>query len=145
MMELYKKHDVNPFSSILILILQLPVLIAIYRVFLGGFSTEWLDGLYSFIARPEHLNTTLFGIVRRNAWSATPIRLLPQPVPSTIINKSLFTAKIASPARLHASNQSVFRFPLPQVTAFGAFHKSAAINAVFRYRLASIAQSEMNL
>ena len=63
MMELYKKHDVNPFSGFLVLLLQLPVLIAIYQVFLGGFSTEWLDSLYGFVVRPEHLNTTLFGVI----------------------------------------------------------------------------------
>ena len=34
LMELYKEHKVNPFSSILLIIIQLPVLIAIYQVIL---------------------------------------------------------------------------------------------------------------
>lgn len=38
MMGLYKKHKVNPFSSFLIILIQLPILIALYRVFLGDFS-----------------------------------------------------------------------------------------------------------
>lgn len=38
LMELYKKHKVNPFSSFLIILLQLPILIALYQVFLGDFS-----------------------------------------------------------------------------------------------------------
>jgi len=38
MMELYKKYKVNPFSSFLIILIQLPILIALYRVFLGDFS-----------------------------------------------------------------------------------------------------------
>ncbi|MGC9603236.1 MAG: YidC/Oxa1 family membrane protein insertase [Minisyncoccia bacterium] len=33
LMELYKKHRVNPFSSILFLIIQLPIFIALFRVF----------------------------------------------------------------------------------------------------------------
>jgi len=33
LMDLYKKHRVNPFSSILFLIIQLPIFIALFRVF----------------------------------------------------------------------------------------------------------------
>ena len=32
MMDVYKKHNIKPMSSILVLLIQLPVLIAIYRV-----------------------------------------------------------------------------------------------------------------
>lgn len=39
MMELYKTHKVNPFSSFLLLFIQLPILIALYRVFMGDFSS----------------------------------------------------------------------------------------------------------
>ena len=38
MLELYKTHNVNPFSSILLVFAQLPILIALYHVFLGDFS-----------------------------------------------------------------------------------------------------------
>ena len=38
MLELYKKYKVNPFSSFLVILLQLPILIALYRVFMGDFS-----------------------------------------------------------------------------------------------------------
>jgi len=34
LLELYKKHRLNPFSGFLLLLIQLPVLIALYRVFL---------------------------------------------------------------------------------------------------------------
>jgi len=63
MMELYREHKVNPFSGFLVLLIQLPILIAIYRVFLNGFSPEVLDVVYSFISRPESLNTTLLGLL----------------------------------------------------------------------------------
>ncbi|HEY4500069.1 MAG TPA: YidC/Oxa1 family membrane protein insertase [Candidatus Paceibacterota bacterium] len=39
MMELYKTHKVNPFSNFLILFIQLPILIALYKVFMGDFSS----------------------------------------------------------------------------------------------------------
>ncbi|MBI3046206.1 MAG: membrane protein insertase YidC [Candidatus Harrisonbacteria bacterium] len=63
MMDLYKKHNVNPFSGFLMLLIQLPVLIAIYRVFLEGFRPEALGQLYSFIAKPTELHTSLFGLL----------------------------------------------------------------------------------
>jgi len=63
LMELYKKHDVNPFSSILLLFIQLPVLIALYRVFLEGFSPEMLSRLYSFVSAPDVLHTTFLGLI----------------------------------------------------------------------------------
>ena len=43
LLKLYREHNVNPFSSILLLIFQLPILIAIYRVFLQGLSIEIFD------------------------------------------------------------------------------------------------------
>jgi len=63
LMDLYKKHDVNPFSSILLLFIQLPVLIALYQVFLEGFSPEMLGHLYSFVVKPEVLHTTFLGLI----------------------------------------------------------------------------------
>lgn len=38
LLELYRNHKVNPFSSFLVILIQLPILIALYQVFLGDFS-----------------------------------------------------------------------------------------------------------
>jgi len=38
MMAVYKEHKVSPFSGFLLIIIQLPILIALYRVFLMDFS-----------------------------------------------------------------------------------------------------------
>lgn len=55
-MELYREHKANPFSGCLPLIVQLIVLIAIYRVIINisqaGFAINAAD-LYSFVANPE--------------------------------------------------------------------------------------------
>jgi len=40
LLDLYKEHKINPFSSILLLVIQLPILIALYRVFLTGLSSS---------------------------------------------------------------------------------------------------------
>jgi YidC/Oxa1 family membrane protein insertase len=63
MMEVYERHHVNPFSSILLILLQLPILIALYQVFLNGFGDQALTDLYPFVQNPGHLNATLFHLI----------------------------------------------------------------------------------
>lgn len=62
MMALYKNNKVNPFSSCLPLLIQLPFLWAVYRVFSDGLANN-LDLVYSFIHRPEVINTFSFGFL----------------------------------------------------------------------------------
>lgn len=67
MMELYKTEKVNPFSGCLLLLLQLPILIALYQVFLKVLNKDSLDGiLYSFVANPGQINTTFFWVIDLN-------------------------------------------------------------------------------
>jgi YidC/Oxa1 family membrane protein insertase len=63
MMDLYKTNKVNPFSSCLPLLIQLPFLIAVFRVFQNGFDGGQLDLLYSFIHKPEAINYISFGFL----------------------------------------------------------------------------------
>lgn len=63
MMELYKREKVNPFSSCLPLLIQLPFLWAVFRVFRDGLNGGALDSVYSFISRPETLKLTSFGFL----------------------------------------------------------------------------------
>lgn len=58
--ELYKENNINPFSSCLPLLIQLPILIALYQVFDKALKGN-LDGLYSFVSNPGVLNSMLFG------------------------------------------------------------------------------------
>lgn len=53
-MELFKQHNIKPFSSILSLLIQLPVFIALYAVFLReGFPQIAHELLYSFTPTPD--------------------------------------------------------------------------------------------
>lgn len=62
LMALYKKKGVNPMSSCLPMIIQLPFLFAIYRVFFNGLTNEHAtDVLYSFVSNPGTLNPMAFG------------------------------------------------------------------------------------
>jgi YidC/Oxa1 family membrane protein insertase len=49
LLELYRQHRINPFSSFLLLIIQLPILIALYRVFLTGLSNNVVFDNYQFL------------------------------------------------------------------------------------------------
>ena len=63
LMELYKKEKVSPFSSCLPLLLQLPFLIAVYRVFSVGLSNGSLDAVYPFIYNPGTINPVSLGLL----------------------------------------------------------------------------------
>ncbi len=59
-MEHYKDKGINPFSSIFILIIQLPILIGIYRVFLkSGLPQINMDLLYSFVTPPATIDINM--------------------------------------------------------------------------------------
>lgn len=75
MLELYKKHDVKPFRSILILLIQLPIFIALYQVIqiftvhrdqVAKFTYDFLEQIQpiqALIAHPEEFNEKLLGLV----------------------------------------------------------------------------------
>jgi len=61
--NLYKENKINPLSSCLPLLLQLPFFWAIFRVLRNGLSQSSMSALYSFIPHPETLVPSLFGIL----------------------------------------------------------------------------------
>ena len=68
-MELYRQHKVNPFSGCFPLLIQLPILIALYQVSIAGFNADSLSTLYGFINVPNFLNPIslgLFDLAKRN-------------------------------------------------------------------------------
>src|SRR3989339_551577 len=61
-MEFYKKNKINPLSSCLPLLIQLPIIFALYRVFRLGLAEESMVYLYTFVARPETLHPFFLNI-----------------------------------------------------------------------------------
>ncbi len=59
-MDLYKQHGVNPFANFVILLIQIPVFIALYKIFIVGIDFD-LKHLYSFISVPDNIKTTFLG------------------------------------------------------------------------------------
>lgn len=63
-MALYKEKKVNPFSGILLLFIQIPIIFALYFVFLkGGLPKIDTNMLYSFIKIPEPVDISFFGLM----------------------------------------------------------------------------------
>ncbi len=106
-LELYQKEKINPLNSLIPVLIQLPLLIALYRVFWRGLQSEELSNLYSFIPRPEIISFSFLNLID-----------LSQP--------SLFLAILAGFAQLiqmksnkekagqaasAVSNQMIFMFP----------------------------------
>ena len=60
-MELYKEKKIKPFSSILLVIVQLPILFALITVFYKIIPNVQPDLLYSFVFDP-HASPTLLGL-----------------------------------------------------------------------------------
>lgn len=63
MMDLYRAEKVNPLSSCLPLLIQLPFLIAVFQVFRTGLNSASLELLYPFIQNPGQLNSISFGFI----------------------------------------------------------------------------------
>ena len=62
-MQLYKEKGINPFSGILLMLIQLPVLMSLYYIVLrGGLPKIDTSILYPFIHAPSLINMNLLGI-----------------------------------------------------------------------------------
>lgn len=59
---LYKEYKINPFSGLLLVLVQLPVIFALYYVFLRGLGVE-AGPLYSFVSSPVAMHTMFLGLV----------------------------------------------------------------------------------
>lgn len=62
-MKLYKEKGVSPLAGCLPLLLQLPILIGVYRVFLNIFKPETLQLLYAFVPHPATINHVMLGFL----------------------------------------------------------------------------------
>jgi len=61
-MELYKKHKTNPFSGCLLVLIQIPIIFALYYVFYKGINFD--NGvLYSFVHVPANINMNFLGLI----------------------------------------------------------------------------------
>ena len=60
-MALYREHGINPLTSFWLLLIQIPIVLALFFVFRDSFNIR-PEILYSFITPPTLINATLFGL-----------------------------------------------------------------------------------
>jgi len=127
--DLYKKHKTNPFSGCLLVLIQIPIIFALYYVFYRGIKFD-SSVLYSFVPVPEHLNMFFLGIdlagksiilaVLAGISQYFQARFMPKPTTNTA-NDSSFKASFAK------SMQVQMKYVFPFLVAFIAYSVSGAI------------------
>ena len=127
--ELYKKHKTNPFSGCLLVLIQIPIIFALYYVFYKGIKFD--NGiLYSFIHAPAQINMLFLGVLNMGGKSLFlailagisqyfQAHFMPKPAPSN------GTASFQN--SLNKSMQTQMKYIFPLLVAFIAYRVSGAI------------------
>lgn len=74
-MQFYKDKGISPTGSCLPQLIQLPILLVMYRVFIAGLNGSNLNLVYSFIPHPETIQTTFLWL--HNVTKPDPYFILP--------------------------------------------------------------------
>jgi len=72
-MELWKQEKVSPASGCLPLLIQLPILLALFRVFQTNFNGDVVSSLYTFTPVPDSFSPLFLGLINLsvpNFWMA---------------------------------------------------------------------------
>lgn len=127
---LYKERKINPFSSCLLVFIQIPIIIALYLVFIRGFSGVAPATLYSFVHAPAQFNMHLFGIFDISKRSMVFAGLAGV---TQFIQSKLMQGRQSKPygdgmqAQLAKSMQVQTLYFLPIMIVFIAYRVSAAV------------------
>lgn len=63
-MEFYRENKINPFSSLVTIIIQIPIIFSLYFIFFKSGLPEIDTGLlYSFVKAPESVSTIFLGFI----------------------------------------------------------------------------------
>ncbi len=123
-MALYKEHKVNPMSGCLPLLIQMPIIIALYKVFLSGMNIEQLNTLYSFVVRPQSLNIMFLGFINL-AVAGNVIMALIAGGSQFIQTKMMMPIKKGNDMASMMSKQMVYMMPI--LTVFIAWRLPTAL------------------
>lgn len=61
LMRIYSENKINPLAGFLPLIIQIPIIIALWQVFLNSINLD-LNSLYSFIPAPDKIQSVFLGL-----------------------------------------------------------------------------------
>lgn len=128
--ELYKHHRTNPFSGCLLVLIQIPIIFALYYVFFKGINLE--SGLlYPFIHAPEHVNMVFLGVLDIGQKSIILAALagVSQYFQASLMPKPVAPEKLTGSFQENftKSMQTQMKYVFPFVVAFIAYSVSGAV------------------
>lgn len=149
-MAIYNEAGIKPFSSIFLVMLQIPIVFALYLAVLkgGGVALPAINTelLYSFIPTPETVNMIFLGLVdiAAKSWPLAILAGLTQYIYAHMSLPKLEPRKegeVDFKADFARSMNMNMRYVLPAVIAFVAYTLSASVALYFTIsNLAAIAQ-----
>jgi len=133
LMEIYKHNQINPFASILALLIQLPIILALFYVFRTDFVFVKTE-LYSFITAPDKINLIFLGFInlaQKNLWLSLLVGVsqfiqLKISLPASAPKKS--GAEPSFKDDFARSMNMQMRYVMPVFIAFVAYSLSSAIS-----------------
>lgn len=124
-MEFYKTNDINPFSSIITILIQIPVIFSLYYIFFkSGLPNVDTNLLYSFVKAPETVSMHFLGFFDVSQKSIVLAFLAAL--------SSFWQMKINSPAQTNSSDFSSMmanqmKYTMPIVVFFISWKISAIV------------------
>lgn len=72
LLEFYRNNNLNPFSGILLILIQIPIIFSLAAIFYNsGLPTINAEALYGFVSNPEKINVLFLGLLdvtKKNIW-----------------------------------------------------------------------------
>ncbi len=135
-LALYKTEGVSPFAGLLPMLIQIPLLVALYQIFFvfgakNGLQAAHLQLLYSFVPSPGEINPLFFGVVNLSTdWIASAVLAVVAGALQFIQTRQALPQKsssgeAASPFAKAFQQQATYLFPA--VTVFILFRLPAAV------------------
>lgn len=120
-MRVYKEHKINPLSSCLPVLLQLPILITLYFVLQAVLKSDQLHLLYPFIKNPGTMSTMTLGFLdlsKANSVLALLAGLSQFWQTKNMMGKKPVTAEPEDPNSMSAMMNKQMLYFMPVLTVF---------------------------
>lgn len=129
--DLYKKNNTNPFSGCLLILIQIPIIFALYYVFLKGINLDSVS-LYPFINKPDSINMLFLGILdisQKGILILSVLAGLSQYFQASLMPKPISTNNEAGSFQENFSKsmQTQMKYVFPFVVAFISYSVSGAV------------------
>ena len=135
-MALFKEHKVRPFASIVALLVQIPIFLALYFTFLReGLPNISTNLLYSFVHAPTTINIEFLGILNLLSAHVIPLAIIVGGLQYLVARYSLARTPNTGGAKertaAHHMQQRMMLYFLPAVIAVVSYTLPAAAGLYF--------------